>query len=542
MRAALYARVSSPEQLEGYSIDAQRRAFRLLCQGRQWEPVAEYVDEGKTARTDKLSKRPAFRQALADAQAHIYDVLVVHKLDRFSRNLRITLESFDVLGKAGVAFVSVTEQMDFTSPYGRFALSMLGALAELYSDNLSQETKKGKGERKEQGLYNGLLPFGVMKGPDKIPLPNPDTYLGLVMAYELAAQGKTDREIAQGLNAKGYRTAGNRGNGPFSKHTVRDMLPNRFYLGELPDGNGGWMKGKHQALIPQELFDQAQQTRERNREAPINHPAKATISSFTGLGHCWYCKGRIHTGSTKNGKKRLMCANRVQGKGCQQKSALLEVYEAQLEAYLENFHIPEDYQERLLREQRKLEVAYDDTQKRRTELEGRLERIKKLFTWGDIAEPDYLAQKETIQRELRSLEPPKDQKVLEQLAAFLKNVSLAWREASQEQRNRLNRQLFEEIWLTDKQVFAVKPRPELKPFFQFSFEEWRKKFESVAPTGSGVPLRDTKGGPREGKALPGGGSRGCPPGTMLIAPSPWTGRGGKGVRVIRGRCHKGGQA
>jgi site-specific DNA recombinase len=245
MRAGFYGRVSTPEQLEGYSIDAQRRAFRLLCQGRGWEPVAEYIDEGKSARIDKISKRPAFRRALDDARAHAYDVLVVHKLDRFSRNVRITLESFDTLGKAGVSFVSITEQMDFTTPYGRFALTMLGGLAQLYSDNLSQETKKGKHERKAQGLYNGLLPFGAMKGPDGVPIPNPDTYLGLVMAYELAAQGGTDNEIAVALNASGCRTAGNRGNRPFTKDTVRDMLRNRFYLGELHDGNGGWVKGKH---------------------------------------------------------------------------------------------------------------------------------------------------------------------------------------------------------------------------------------------------------------------------------------------------------
>jgi len=62
-----------------------------------------------------------------------------------------------------VGFVSIVEQMDFSTPWGKFALSMLGGLAELYSDNLSQETKKGWHERREQGLYCGALPFGVVK-------------------------------------------------------------------------------------------------------------------------------------------------------------------------------------------------------------------------------------------------------------------------------------------------------------------------------------------------------------------------------------------
>ena len=158
VRAGLYARVSSEEQVEGYSIDAQSRAFRLLCESKQWTPYREYIEEGKSARTEDINKRPVFKQAISDGLNGRYDVLVVHKVDRFSRKLRITLEYFDKLAKAEVGFVSIVEQMDFSTPWGRFTLSMLGGLAELYSDNLSQETKKGWHERREQGLYCGALP------------------------------------------------------------------------------------------------------------------------------------------------------------------------------------------------------------------------------------------------------------------------------------------------------------------------------------------------------------------------------------------------
>ena len=211
MRAALYARVSTEEQVEGYSIDAQRRAFQTLVRGRDWIASNEYLEEGRSARTEDISKRPVFKEIIADALAGKFDVLVVHKLDRFSRNLRITLEYFDKLLKAGVTFVSINEQMDFTSPSGKVHLALLGAFAQYYSDNLSQETKKGWAERRAQGLYCGLLPFGAMKGEDGVPVPDPDTYPGLVMSFELAAQGKSDKEVAQALNAAGYRTAGNRG-------------------------------------------------------------------------------------------------------------------------------------------------------------------------------------------------------------------------------------------------------------------------------------------------------------------------------------------
>jgi len=158
-----------------------------------------------------------------------------------------------------------------------------------------------------------------------------------------------------------------------------------------------------------------------------------------------------------------------------QKSALLEVYEYQIERYLDTFHIPEDYQAKILDTHEKLQTAYDDTEKEQTRLKAQLERLKELFSWEDLTEKQYLQEKDSILRELQVLTPSEERsQVLGQLASSLKSVVNAWKEASQNQRNKLARQLFDEIWVKDKQVIAVKPRPELKPFFQLSYEEYLK--------------------------------------------------------------------
>lgn len=154
MRAAIYTRVSTDEQVEGYSIDAQLRACRDFVHGKDWAIVEEYIDEGKSARTKQ------------------FDVLIVHKLDRFSRNVIVTLKSFEELWNNGITFISITEQMDFTTPIGKVFLATVGAFAQFYSDNLSQETKKGWAERRAQGLYCGTIPFGVTKGEDGVPIPD----------------------------------------------------------------------------------------------------------------------------------------------------------------------------------------------------------------------------------------------------------------------------------------------------------------------------------------------------------------------------------
>ena len=124
MRAALYARVSTEEQTEGYSIDAQRRAFQRLCDERGWTPLHEYIEAGKSAHTDDISKRPVFKQAIDDALAGKYDVLVVHKIDRFSRKTRITLEYFEKLGKNDVGFVSIENNYDYSTPEGKLMLTL----------------------------------------------------------------------------------------------------------------------------------------------------------------------------------------------------------------------------------------------------------------------------------------------------------------------------------------------------------------------------------------------------------------------------------
>ena len=97
--------------------------------------------------------------------------------------------------------------------------------------------KKIRGGRRpspgHQGLYNGLLLFGVTKGDNGVPIAHPDTSAGLHLIFNLASQGKSDRQVAMAMNAEGYRTAGNSGGKTFSKDSVRGVLTNRFYVGQL---------------------------------------------------------------------------------------------------------------------------------------------------------------------------------------------------------------------------------------------------------------------------------------------------------------------
>lgn len=117
-------------------------------------------------------------------------------------------------------------------------------------------------------------------------------------------------------------------------------------------------------------------------------------------------------------------------------------------------------------------------------MEARMRRIKELYEWGDITKEEYLKEKERIQQEIGMYVPFENPaKDLERLAGFLTSITKAREEANQEHRNKLARCLFQEVWVKDKQVAAVKPQPELALFFKLNYEEFVNKSLKTRPRG-----------------------------------------------------------
>ena len=162
MRIAGYRRVSTDNQAEtGHSLAAQKRAIEDFAKQKRWPLVKLYTDAGLSG---ALDQRPALQQLFHDAEQGQFDVVIVHAIDRFHRSLVGLLRAMDLLGKHNVSFVSVTETLDFTTPWGKLTLALLGTLAEIYIDKLRAETRKGLQERAKKGLHNGSAPLGYCKG------------------------------------------------------------------------------------------------------------------------------------------------------------------------------------------------------------------------------------------------------------------------------------------------------------------------------------------------------------------------------------------
>jgi len=147
MRAAIYARVSTLDQ----EPENQLQEIRRYAQARGWSAV-EYVDRGVSGAKDR---RPALDQLVADAKRRRFDVVVCWRLDRLGRSLKHLIGLLEDLRALGVAFVSLAEGIDATTPAGKLQMHILGAIAEFERDRIRERVVAGLHRARSQGKQLG---------------------------------------------------------------------------------------------------------------------------------------------------------------------------------------------------------------------------------------------------------------------------------------------------------------------------------------------------------------------------------------------------
>src|SRR3954447_21651030 len=143
MRAGIYARVSTLDQ----EPENQLQELRRYAEARGWT-AEEYVDRGVSGAKDR---RPALDGLLVDARRRRFDVVVVWRLDRLGRNLRHLITLLEELQSIGVAFISMGEGIDCTTPAGKLQLHILAALAEFERERIRERVMAGLQRARAQG-------------------------------------------------------------------------------------------------------------------------------------------------------------------------------------------------------------------------------------------------------------------------------------------------------------------------------------------------------------------------------------------------------
>ena len=289
IRAAGYVRVSDESQVETNSLEAQRREIARYCERHRYELSRLYSDAGVSAHTEQIERRPQLLALLDDAARGHFDVVVVHTLDRWSRNVGVQRQALQRLGNAHVGFASVTESIDFTTLAGRLMLTMIGGVSEFFSDQLGVHVSKSKKVRAENGYPVGPVPFGYLIDADSgIATEVPDEAAAVRGMFERKAAGDTNGQIGNWLNATGFRTRTGR---MFTAHTVKDMLRCRFYVGVV-QYKGNEYPAQHTAIVDEALYERVQQ---RRRERQPRRQRVGPASVLHGMIRCGRCGSPMHS-------------------------------------------------------------------------------------------------------------------------------------------------------------------------------------------------------------------------------------------------------
>lgn len=225
-KVAQYARFSSDNQ-RSESIDAQIRAMNQFCKQNHWQVVSTYTDEARSATTDN---RPQFQQMIADSSKGLFDIVLVHKLDRFSRDRYDSAIYKKKLKKNHVKLCSVLERMD-DSPESIMMEAVLEGMSEYYSKNLAREVMKGMNETALQCKHTGgCPPLGYDLDENRHLVINEQEAQAVRIIFQMFADGYGYSEIIDRLNAHGYKTK--RGK-MFGKNSLYEILSNEKYTGVL---------------------------------------------------------------------------------------------------------------------------------------------------------------------------------------------------------------------------------------------------------------------------------------------------------------------
>ena len=319
-RAAAYCRFSSSNQREE-SIDAQLRAIYKFMGEHDYTPVGDYID---MALTGTNTDRPNFQRMIEDAKKGLFDVVIVHKMDRFSRNVRDTLNIESELAQYGVKVISVIEQFADT-PEGQLQQIIQLGVGQYYSQNLAREVMKGLKENAYKCLHNGgLPPLGYDVDPiTKQYIINEKEAESIRIIFKKFLEGWSYRELAEYLNVLGYRTK--IGNKFSANSSFYDILVNSKYKGEYVFGRSlskpkqPGMKRSHRknkdeseiirvpnglpAIVDEGTFEQVQKLLASRQRSKGASKAKE-VYLVSGLIECGECGSAYHGSARIGGRNK----------------------------------------------------------------------------------------------------------------------------------------------------------------------------------------------------------------------------------------------
>ena len=306
-----YYRYSSNAQDTGFSVEAQRRGCHEFADKNNYIIVKEYIDRAFTGTNDA---RPEFLEMIEDSKRKEWTICLVHKMDRFSRDLYQSLYYTEKLKNNGVRVVSVSENFDLNTAEGTLLRNMMSSISDYFSKNLSKEVLKGMRENSHNCNFNGGIPsLGYVIDPlTKKYIINLEEAPIVKKIFELFNKSYLYKDIIAELDRLGYK---NRDGKSFNSSTIRSMLKRELYTGVYIWGmttQVGYKKknsarkqekskvirieGGVPAIISKEEFEKAQIRINGRSRGEI--PKRNTSNLLSGLIRC-SCGSKMYLNTRK---------------------------------------------------------------------------------------------------------------------------------------------------------------------------------------------------------------------------------------------------
>jgi site-specific DNA recombinase len=387
-----YARVSSEAQAEGVSLADQERAIRTYAASLGVDVARVYVEAESGGRA-AIERREQMRALLDDVRPG--DLVVVHRLDRWSRDIAFSYTSVEKIVAAGGDFQLLTERCGPRDPNWDTIFGVHALVARLEHRRIRERMVGTRQDLRDRGYYvEGLPPLGYRrslpkgeKGPEKNALVIVDGDAARVRAaFAMCASGHSLAEIAEELELG-------------DKSHARDILRSRVYLGQIRDTAGSWITAKHPAIVDAMIFQRAQDALDARRlggARPRNGVFETSGWMLRDVATCALCGGRMgasYAGPLDARRYYYRCVKR-----CTSRFVRVDAIEAEAAALV--VARLEELREELAREPvRSKTDAIVGLAERRTRLQRRRERYVEAVGEGLLTRDDLRAQLAKLQAE-----------------------------------------------------------------------------------------------------------------------------------------------
>ena len=435
---ALYVRVSTDVQVDGYSIEAQIESLENYVKSQGWMDYKVYTDPGFSG---KDLDRPAIKQLIQDCEDGKIDTVLVFKLDRLSRSQKDTLFLIEEVFNANdVGFISIRERFDTTSPFGKAMIGVLSVFAQLERETILERTRIGLKKRAEDGYWRGggKTPFAY----------DYDKETGLLV---INPERKVIFDLMKTLRLQGYSYAELERITGYDQAWIQGILSAKTNLGKIPY-KGELYDGRHEAVITEEEYEQLQQIeRQRSRN---QHASHYLLSGKIYCGNCgakyryqkWGQRIICYCYSQQKSKPKL-----IKDPNCN--NIRLDSFEIE-DAFLEQLFAM-SLNEELFRQTFNLSKLNlkDELNARVEKTQKRIDNLIQLLS-ENLANEDVKKELEKLVREkaetIKQIEEiavqEKDVKTFEQI----RNLSKVWKDLEFQEKRNLIEQLLDKIIVDGK--------------------------------------------------------------------------------------------